>query len=795
MNPEINLLKVPSEAIGYGRLGVNLARELTRLGVGVYDHLPDPHDTAPHPALEHLGLLNSGNQSKVCNVVCWVSVPSHARNWWKGQIPILFSMWEATTLPPSFREALHEFDTIIVPSLQNVELFSGYHDNVQLCLLGVDPDVWHYTPRRPPGAFFDFLIAGSGARKGTDLAHAAFRKLWGRPGSWPAGGPAPRLIMKNPRGEAFHGERVEVISGRIPPDAEVALYETAHCYVQPCFSEDTLAVTPSGFKHYTELAVGEPIMTFSPETNRLETQPIRRIHRSHYRGKMVRIANKQLDLLVTPNHRIYYQGFSSGGGRVREWRVREAEKFVGMSTRYHLPVAWEPGNAESADPFLADLGFVVGWYLAEGSTDLQRGSYRVSFSNGDLTEIERLREVLLRLGIPSSLYTDDRRARPCYKVTVGSRKWLWSLLRDTAGQYQKDRHVPGWLLECPTPVLARCYEAMMIGDGSRKGNHVHYHTSSGQLTETFVLLCMKLGYGTKVWRREQPERHIDDRMLAPCSNWMIAIHEQHHEGTIKTRQHVSEETYDGEVWCVETDNATVITTRNGLTCGSGNSRGEGFGLQPLQAMAQGIPTILTDAHGHESFAHLGYGIRSTMAQSAYFIYGDAGEWWEPNLDDLCDRMRWVYDNWDAACGHAAHAAAAIATDWTWERTARSFVDIIGAERLSVPATVGEWYTPTLAQFRVITNRDWSCEIAGASYQFLKGSPTWVPADVKRILYEANLLDPACLEGADIGLLPEQLARLPEYLERHSSCQLCGQELGSRPTRADRIYETLIGTPS
>ena len=48
------------------------------------------------------------------------------------------------------------------------------------------------------------------------------------------------------------------------------------------------------------------------------------------------------------------------------------------------------------------------------------------------------------------------------------------------------------------------------------------------------------------------------------------------------------------------------------------SRGEGFGLQPLQALALGRPTILTNAHGHASFAHLGIPLDSTMQKAAYF---------------------------------------------------------------------------------------------------------------------------------------------------------------------------------
>ncbi len=48
-------------------------------------------------------------------------------------------MWETRKLPEPFRESLHELDRMIIPSEQNVELFSQYHPNVKSMPLGVDP--------------------------------------------------------------------------------------------------------------------------------------------------------------------------------------------------------------------------------------------------------------------------------------------------------------------------------------------------------------------------------------------------------------------------------------------------------------------------------------------------------------------------------------------------------------------------------------------------------------------------------------------------------------------------------
>lgn len=230
---ELTFLYTHNDSIGYGRMGVMLHEALARQGVAVYDDLGDPPpDRDNHTEASE----RVGRSHKLTNVVCWASVPSHARWWYTGQFTSAFTMWEASVLPYSFRESMHEFDLLIVPSQQNVELFSKYHDNVRLNELGVDPERWHYVPRTPPDQFFDFLIGGSGLRKGTDLAYKAFNEVFGK---FKGKGPIPRLLMKNPKGESrFRGrDRVVMTSGKISNEAEVALYASAHCYLQPSRGE------------------------------------------------------------------------------------------------------------------------------------------------------------------------------------------------------------------------------------------------------------------------------------------------------------------------------------------------------------------------------------------------------------------------------------------------------------------------------------------------------------------------------------------------------------------------------
>lgn len=459
MDGELTFLYVPGEQIGYGRAGVYLAAELARRGITIFNDdgaLTDTEGADARIALHG----HAPPDGTATNAVCWVSVPTHANSWWDNQFTAILTMWEAMKLPESFRETLHEFDLVMVPSYQNVELFSKFHDNVKYLPLGVDPLIWRYHKPPDPHTTFNFMISGRGSRKGCDLAYEAFQTVFGK---WwqfadsgaeyvgPRGKPAPELIMKSMRGHGeYYGPGVRHVTGRLSASAEVDLYKSAHCYIQP-------------------------------------------------------------------------------------------------------------------------------------------------------------------------------------------------------------------------------------------------------------------------------------------------------------------------------------------------SRGEGFGLQPLQAMALGLPTILTAAHGHESFAPLGVGISAKPTTADYFIFGDAGEWWEPNFDELCEAMWDVYENYTHHVDRAKVSAATIAKDWTWERTADTFIAHMGDE-LTKPYTGSMTrVTPTPRLFKIVTTVDHLSNAAGVSRYFERGKVYYDIADIKRILYDAGILDPTCLEGDDLGLAPQQIDGLDEYKASRSYCPTCGEQLNTRPTYADALY--------
>lgn len=222
MKPRLNFMYLHSPHIGYGYQGVATHKAFERIGIDVFDGLPGSGD-----------LDIKQKNSAICNDVLFLSTPTHVRGWWSHQRAHLFTMWEGTSLPEAMRESLHNFKTVVVPSEHCLELFSRYHKNVHYVPLGVDSERWAYTPRRQ-GTFFNFLVSGSGPRKGADLARRAFHAVFG---NFAGDGPIPRLVIKDPRGHERPGPSIDVISGYLHPDEEVQLYADAHCFLAPSRGE------------------------------------------------------------------------------------------------------------------------------------------------------------------------------------------------------------------------------------------------------------------------------------------------------------------------------------------------------------------------------------------------------------------------------------------------------------------------------------------------------------------------------------------------------------------------------
>lgn len=109
------------------------------------------------------------------------------------------------------------------------------------------------------------------------------------------------------------------------------------------------------------------------------------------------------------------------------------------------------------------------------------------------------------------------------------------------------------------------------------------------------------------------------------------------------------------------------------------SRGEGFGITPLEAMATGLPAIVPNAHGISEYFNDEYMYEAKIkgyvpATYARYKGMDVGRMVICDVDQLAQQMRYIYEHQDEAL-EKGRKAAQYAKSFTYKETARQLKEI------------------------------------------------------------------------------------------------------------------------
>lgn len=192
----------------------------------------------------------------------------------------------------------------------------------------------------------------------------------------------------------------------------------------------------------------------------------------------------------------------------------------------------------------------------------------------------------------------------------------------------------------------------------------------------------------RAFRSDEPVElvmHAHNPFLPTCDVRVLIDQERRALGREAAPVFVSEPTdFAGLVRLMQNSDAFVLPTR-----------AEGWGLPILEAMACGLPCIVTDYGGHLAFANKtnSYLIEVQSLEWANdpveFPAPDAfGKWAQPDLDHLAHLMRHVFLNRDEARAKGARARRDAVEKWSWDNAARIAIAHIG-ELLAARAPVAE----------------------------------------------------------------------------------------------------------
>lgn len=160
------------------------------------------------------------------------------------------------------------------------------------------------------------------------------------------------------------------------------------------------------------------------------------------------------------------------------------------------------------------------------------------------------------------------------------------------------------------------------------------------------------------------------------------------------------------------------------------SRGEGFGLMPLQAISMGIPTIVSDSSGHREFSYLATGVVETVKKPA----PTGGHWEEANVDQLAEVMLAHYQDW-AKYRDEAVVGSRGCTAFTWRKATKTLLDSVPVGTL-LGQPVQELVQVTV---EVQVKKKLSCTIGKTDYRFVPGETYTVPEGVVQVLTDSGYL--------------------------------------------------------
>lgn len=374
-----------------------------------------------------------------------------------------------------------------------------------------------------------------------------------------------------------------------------------------CYSADTEVLTKAGWKKFSDVDGTEEFATLNPSSSAIEYLPGCNYVAERYSGRMVHFKSSIVDLLVTPNHRVYFYDHDKRSPVTKTWKYARADSLIGrrivMKTDGNWnapdineftvpsvvisPVRTDTGTNYEREydevriPFDAYARF-LGLFEAEGTllhskdSSYQLGIYQSKSSPhlGDILGAVR------EMGFVPALYNMGR--NEC--VVRFCSFQLYQHLKEF-GTSSYDKQVPSEIKQASARQIQIFLDSYVKGDGNvhRENGHTVIYTSSRKMADDLQELALKAGFSASV--------RVDDRVgwkhyNEKCGGWVgqtrpnyiasfrrkPSVRPMINQRVKSKRTQIALEHYDGLVYCVSVPpNELLYVRRNGKPVWCGNT--------------------------------------------------------------------------------------------------------------------------------------------------------------------------------------------------------------------------------
>ncbi|ROO88246.1 thymidylate synthase Thy1 [Actinocorallia herbida] len=371
-----------------------------------------------------------------------------------------------------------------------------------------------------------------------------------------------------------------------------------------CYDSDTEVLTDRGWVPWPKIEGDETFATLNPVTRELEYQQATEVFHADYDGPMYRVASEQVDLLVTPNHRMWIRRFDTQAARrgEQDFQVEFAEDILHKRVQYQKSAVWQGHTPERVEIPATTRSYVrsdtgteverdyegasfptlpfarfLGYFIAEGSIN----GHQIVIAQNRGPMLEKIRATIEEMGLKA--YVPETGHGTVRTSCVALRDFL-AVLGHCHEKYVPEM-VHGWGPEA----IAEFLDAMVEGDGTehKTSGHRVIYTVSPQLADDLQVLAIKAGLSANV--------RVDDRVglervlpsgqrfnnLRAC--YVVSLLTKRLTPLVNTGRKVPSrywnedgyndriEQYTGQIHCVKVPNGLLWVRRNGKPVVSGNT--------------------------------------------------------------------------------------------------------------------------------------------------------------------------------------------------------------------------------
>jgi DNA-directed RNA polymerase beta subunit len=264
-----------------------------------------------------------------------------------------------------------------------------------------------------------------------------------------------------------------------------------------CFSSDHDVLTSNGWKKINEITLQDKVATLI-KGNTLEYHNPTEIQEYDYDGDLYKIESNQVNLIVTPNHRMYVGNRTGNNYKIelaetiygkRKCYKKNVENYIQankMKTFTILGIDELPDLVVDIEAWLTFFGI----WIAEGCTLRDWGILFATHKQRVKDSLENVCNIMnLSIHKHKNKLNDNVKNAWC----ISDKRFVSYFLPLSIGAVNKS--LPEWVWNLTKEQCRTLIDGMMLGDGHTMINGTRrYDTSSTKLADDFQRLCLHAGW-------------------------------------------------------------------------------------------------------------------------------------------------------------------------------------------------------------------------------------------------------------------------------------------------------------